>query len=223
MAPRTGVVVGLALAVTAVTWAQEPVHLSFDGDWLQGPPQALVSEQVTRVPGRTGDAAHLGLESRLACAAPAFLREGFDIRLWVRHDRPLREFHFDELVYLYHQTPDERNRICLQKRAGTDYLVFSMSDGAGRAKGNNFAGNWFAIKSPPLNWPAGTWHELRLTASRAAGTAALCVDGKPATARGSQLPQQIGERLWLGSWAGRSQIQGDLDDVIIAPAGGEVQ
>lgn len=206
------------LAVPAISGAQT-VRVDFDGDWQASPVVPLLAEGLEKLPGHAGDAVGLGAASKLAIPAPPFLKDGFDIRLWVRHERAMADHHYDELVYLYHETPDWRNRISLVKRAATDYLLFSMSDDTAGGKGTAFAGNWFAMKSPPLTWAAGSWHELRVTASRARGEAALYVDGQcAAKAQGTQFPQVIADRLWLGSLQGRSQMQGALDDVTIAPS-----
>ncbi len=202
--------------------AQEPFVLSFESGLAAGVAEPLEAAQVTLVASEQGQAAEFGPFSRLAYAPPPFLTEGFDIRLCVRHEQSLPDLHYREIVYLYHETPDGKNRLCLQKRGGTDYILFSMSDGTGRAKGAAFAGNWFALKSPPLQWPAGTWHELRLIADRVRGQAALYVDGAPVVAaEGTQFPQALGDRLWLGSLAGRSGLQGRIDDVSILPVEGE--
>lgn len=198
------------------------LHVRFDAGLEADGVGPVVAEGVTLEAGREGRAARIGAGANLAYPAPAFLTEGFDIRLWVKHDRPLRDLHFEELVYLYHETADEKNRICLQKRQGTDYVLFSMSDDTGRAKGAQFAGDWFAMKSPPLDWEADTWHELRIIADRAAGEAALFIDGvQVARARGTEMPRQVGERLWLGSLMGRSHMLALLDEVVILPAGDE--
>lgn len=219
----TPTVLILALYVS-LSAAQEPFLLSFDAGLATGAAEPLEAAGVALVASEQGQAAELGLSSRLAYAPPAFLTEGFDIRLRVRHEQSLPDLHYREIVYLYHETPDGKNRICLQKRGGTDYILFSMSDGTGKAKGAAFADNWFALKTPPLQWAAGTWHELRLIADRARGQAALHVDGAPVVAaEGTQFPQAIGDRLWLGSLAGRSCLQGRIDDVSILPVEGEGQ
>ena len=260
--PRTGIIAAVSLLLTLTAWSQPALQLTFDDSLDAGPLKPLLAEAVTLVPGKSGQAASVGPGAKLAYPAPEFLKDGFDIRLWIKHDRALgpypntrrsgfsfdvaqdgelvepqprlrpaalvrpgssgrrdADLWFEELVYLYHETPNERNRICLQKRQGTDYILFSMSDGTGRAKGAQFSGNWFAMKSPPLNWPANTWHELRITASRAKGEAALYIDGGlAASAQGSELPQEIADRFWLGSLNGRSQMLGVIDEVTIRPA-----
>ncbi len=214
---------GGCLVLLAALWgalapaADGPHRITFDGG-LQAPGEPLITaENVTCVPAGAGQAARIGPTSVLACRAPAFLTTGFDIRLKVSHDRPLRDLHFEELVYLYHESAREQSRICLTKRAGCDYLLFSMSDSTGRAKGTAFAGNWFAMKSKPLDWEANSWHGLRITASRAGKQASLTIDGVcVATASGTKMPQVLGERLWLGNLAGRCQMLGLLDEVQIA-------
>jgi hypothetical protein len=207
------------LVLTAPLAGAQPLALDFDAGLAAGRVQPLVAEQIQLVPGRTGQAAALTRGTALAYPAPAFFRDGFDLRLWVKHDRALPDLRFEELVYFYHETPNERNRIMLQKRLGTDYLLFALTDGTGKAKGAAFAGNWFALKTEPLTWAAGTWHELRAVASRAAGRAALFVDGeKVAEASGTEFPQEVADRFWLGSLQGRSQLLGALDDVSLAPA-----
>lgn len=143
--------------------------------------------------------------------APAALTNGFEIEMWVMHRAEMAELHFRELVYLYHETADLANRICLKKRIGTDEILFAMSDG-GPAKGHEFAGDWYAMTSGPLQWPAGTWHHLRIVADPVAGRASLHIDGEQvATAEGSQFPAAAGT-LWLGSWSGRSQAMAVFDD-----------
>lgn len=211
----------LCAVVLAAGAAAQPLRLSFSEDWADGAPRPIVAEGLAPTPGHEGPGVAVGAAGKLAIPAPPFLTAGFDVRLWVRHDRTLRDCHYDELVYLYHETTDLKNRLSLLKRAGTDYILFSLSDGTGSAKGAEFAGNWFALKSPPLEWAAGTWHELRVTASRSRGEAALYVDGRRvASARGTQFPQAVGDRLWLGSLQGHSQIQGALDEVTMADAEG---
>lgn len=206
----------LATASLGAAWSQEPetTTIGFDG----GSPAALQCEGVEFVAGRTGQAARIDWGDALAYAPPAYLSEGFDIRLWVRHSVSMQDLFFEEPTYLYIETPDERNRIHLQKRMGANYILFSMSDGTGNAKGAQFAGNWFAMKSPALDWPADSWHELRIVASRAGRRASLFIDGtQVAAAEGDEMPQQIGEKLWVGSLKGRSPLLGDVDDITLAP------
>jgi len=198
--------------------AQEPLVLGFEGDPAAPEVAPLQADGAVLVTVEQGHAYEIGPGARLCYAPPAFLTEGFDITLRVRHQHSMADLHYQELVYLYHETANERNRICLQKRGGTDYILFSMSDGTGKAKGAAFSGNWFALKSPALDWAAETWHDIRITASRQRGEAALYVDGRRvAFAQGTQLPREVGERLWLGSLAGRSPMLGWLDNVTIAP------
>lgn len=206
----------IAALCLSAAWADTlaPTAITFD----EGSAEALQSDGVEFVEGRTGKAARIDWGDVLAYSPPAFLTEGFDIRLWVRHQASMEDLFFEEPTYLYLETPDGKNRIHLQKRMGTNYILFSMSDGTGRAKGAQFSGNWFAMKSPDLDWPANTWHELRIIACRAAHRAALFIDGEQvAAAEGTEMPQELGERLWIGSLKRRSQMLGDVDDITIAP------
>lgn len=190
------------------------MHINFDGPT----PEGWSAEGAEAVPGRTGQGLFVGPGAQVSLPAPGFIMDGFDATLWISHRQALADLHLEELVYLYHDTPDMRNRICLKKRIGTDRILFAMSDSTDRAKGAIFAGDWFAMQTAPLDWPANTWHCIRVTASRTAGRAALYVDGEQvAAAEGSQLPDEPGT-LWLGSWSGRSQALAVFDDIVIAPA-----
>lgn len=201
-------------------WPQEAMRLSFDEGLACGAVEPVVAEGAKPVTAEVGRGVQVGPGASLAYPAPAFVTEGFDIRLRVSHLKGIDEMHFEELTYLYHETEDGRNRILVHKRLGTDYILFAMSDGTGKAKGAQFAGNWFAMKSPPLDWTEGSWHELRLTASRRGQRAALHIDGKQvASAKGTQMPQATSDRFWLGNMKGRCQMLGVIGAVTIAPAG----
>ncbi len=203
----------LTLLVGAA-WAGETARY----DFARGVPDGWQAEGVEVVAGRTDQALRVFGEAKLSLPAPAGLTAGFRIELWVRHEVALAELRFEELVYLYHDTPDMKNRICLQKRIGTDEILFAMSDDTGPAKGAEFAGDWYAMVSGPQKWAAGTWHHLRIIADPEAGQAALAIDGQEvASARGTQFPKAAGT-LWLGSWSGRSQARAVFDELAIGPA-----
>jgi len=211
-------ILGAMLVAAGAVWAAPALSITFD----DGSAKPILAEGIETVDGRSGDAARIGWGAKLTYATPQFLTEGFDIRLWVRHDRPIRELNYEDLVYLYHETADEKNRILLKKRIGTDRILFAMSDGTGRAKGAQFSGNWFAMRSRPLNWTAGSWHELRITAGRKAKQAALYIDGQcVATATGTEMPQALADSFWVGSLNGRSQMLGTIDDLTISPSKGD--
>ena len=216
----------VALALTACHAQPEPAALvlHFDGALVADSGAApTVAEGVTFADGKEGQGAKIEGKAKLAYAAPAFLTQGFEIEFWVKHEQSLDDLLFQELVYVCHETENQRNRICLQKRMATKQLLFSMSDGKGSAKGHVFSGDWFAIISPPLDWAAGTWHRIKVRADRAAGQAALSIDGKEvASAKGTEMPDEVGSQVWIGSLAGRSQMRSVMDDLSIRPLG-EVQ
>ena len=206
---------GLSVLCAAALSQVGRLALDFEGAL----PQGWVAEGTESVPGRSGQGLWVGPGARLSLPAPEFLPQGLDLTLWVCHRQAMADLRFEELVYLYHDTPDMRNRICLMKRIGTDRIVFAMTDSTGTAKGAIFAGNWFALQSRDLAWEANSWHALRITASRAQGRAALYVDGEQvAAAEGTQFPEVAGT-LCIGNWSGRSQALATFDDITIAPAG----
>lgn len=181
-------------------------------------PDGWTVEGAEMVPGREGQALQVGPGASVCMPAPQEIAGSFAIDLWVRHDAALSDLHFEELVYLYHDTEDLKNRICLKKRIGTDEIMFAMSD-AGPGKGAEFAGDWYAMLSGPLTWEAGSWHNLRIVADREAGRAELWIDGEQvASAEGTQFPETPGT-LWLGSWAGRSQALAAFDDFAVEAVG----
>lgn len=203
----------LALLLLGAGGAEEGIHVRFDSI-----PEGWSVEKAEITKGREGPALWIGREARVSFPAPAFIAEGFDITLWVSHREALRDLRFEELVYLYHDTNDLKNRICLKKRIGTNEILFSMSD-AGPGKGAEFAGDWYAMTSGELDWEAGSWHCLRIVADHVHGCAELWIDGaKVASAEGTQFPKAAGT-IWLGSWSGRSQALATFDELILAPAG----
>ena len=203
----------LALAIACPLAAQEAVSVSFEQI-----PDGWTVEGAEMVAGREGQALFVGPEGSVSLPAPEALAGSFAIEVWVRHEVPLSELHFRELVYLYHDTEDLKNRICVKKRIGTDEIVFAMSD-AGPGKGAEFAGNWYAMTSGPLAWEAGRWHQLRIVADRTAGRAEFWIDGaQVASAEGTQFPEATGT-VWLGSWSGRSQARAAFDDLKIEAVG----
>lgn len=202
-------IVALALIALVPAAAQEAISLDFE----QIPDDWTVVEAQT-VPGREGQALLIEPGTSVSMPAPDVIAESFVIDLWVRHTVAMEDLHFEELVYLYHDTEDLKNRICLKKRIGTDEIMFAMSD-SGPGKGAEFAGDWYAMTSGPLAWEAESWHNLRIVADREAEKAELWIDGqKVAAAEGTQFPEATGT-LWLGSWSGRSQARAAFDDLTV--------
>lgn len=199
----------LALATLAPLRAQEAMHVDF----------AAIPEGWTVDGARPEDGAlFVGPGADVRFPAPAFITEGFDITIVIRHREALSDLRFEELVYLYHDTEDLKNRICLKKRIGTSEILFALSD-SGPGKGAEFAGNWYAMVSGQLDWAAGSEHTLRIVADRAAGRAALWIDGvEVAAAEGTQFPEAAGT-ICLGSWSGRSPARAEFTALTIAPAG----
>ena len=203
----------VALCLLRPVLAQEGLTVRFDAI-----PESWTVEGAESAEGRDGPALWVGPGARVWFPTPEFITGGFDITLWISHREALSDLRFEELVYLYHDTEDLRNRICLKKRIGTDEILFAMSD-SGPGKGAEFAGNWYAMTSGPLAWQAGSWHCLRIVADRASGQAALWIDGvKVAAAEGTQFPEAAGT-IWLGSWSGRSQAQAAFDDLTVEAVG----
>lgn len=202
------------LSAACLAHAQTGMQVNFDAGLPRGW-QSIGMPTLTE--GREGRAVLIDRNDALMLPAPELLTGGFDIAMWVMHPVDLRDLHFEELVYLYHDTEDMKNRICLKKRIGTDEIVFAMSDGTGDGKGAEFAGDWYAMTSGPLAWEAGTWHHLRIVADPASGRAALVIDGdEVASAGGTQFPERPGT-LWLGSWSGRSQARAAIDELSVGP------
>jgi len=204
------------LACATATLGQVgPMTLDFDAPL----PEGFEAAGAQMVPGREGQGLLVIGDAAPHLPMPSFVTDGFDITLHVRHEAAMSDLHFEELVYLNHDTPDLKNRIVLRKRIGTDRILFALTNSAGNTKGEIFAGDWYAMQSPELDWAAGTWHELRITASRAQGKAALYVDGNlVAQAEGTQSPDVAGT-LCIGNWSGRSQALATFDDITIAPVG----
>jgi len=203
----------LVLCLLPPALAQEGLTVRFDAI-----PESWTVEGAEPAQGREGPALWVDRDARVSFPAPEAITDGFDITLWVSHRAALSDLRFEELVYLYHDTEDLKNRICLKKRIGSDEILFAMSD-SGPGKGAEFAGNWYAMKSGPLAWEPGSWHCLRIVADRASGRAALWIDGvEVAAAEGTQFPEAAGT-VWLGSWSGRSQALAAFDELTIAPVG----
>lgn len=203
----------LALVIAGPLAAEEGARVDFEQIR-----EGWAVEGAGMVPGREGQALFVGPGATVGLPAPDAITGSFAIELWVRHDEALSDLHFEELVYLYHDTEDLKNRICLKKRIGTDEILFAMSD-SGSGKGEEFAGNWYAMTTGPLAWEAGSWHSLRIVADRKAGRAELWIDGEQvASAEGTQFPEALGT-LWLGSWSGRSQARAAFDDLTVEAVG----
>ena len=179
---------------------------------------AVEAEGIRFVPGRRGQAAQIDRPARVTYSTKGFNTNAFTISFWVRHEKPLSDYSFRRLCYFYHETPDLKNRIGILKRAGTNYFVFFFSDGQGRAKGNNFGGDWFAMATASMQWPAGSWHHIVCTADKVQGVAQFFIDGeKVAEARGTQFPEKLGDVLWIGTEQGHSWMRGAIDDLTIEP------
>ena len=202
------------LAGESATWM-----CRFDGDLRDDAARAPVDAKgVKFVAGHEGRAALIDRPAVLTYSTKRLNPNAFTISFWVRHERPLSDYYFRRLVYFYHETPDMKNRIGILKRAGTNRFVFFLSDGKGRAKGNNFAGDWFALASPAMHWPAGSWRHVVCTADKSQGLAQFFLDGKKvAEARGKEFPEKLGDVFWVGSEQGHSWMRGAIDDLRIEP------
>lgn len=213
--PAIALLLPALLALSSL--AQTTFDLRFDGDLNDASGIAPAkSDGVRLVEGRNGMAALIERPAALAYPTKGFTPEAFTISFWVRHDRPLKDYYFRRLAYFYHETPDLKNRIGILKRDGSNRFVFFLSDGQGRAKGNNFGGDWFALATGPLDWEGGSWHHLVCTADKAAGVAQFFIDEKKvAEAKGTQFPQKLGEVFWVGTEQGHSWMRGAMDDLKI--------
>jgi hypothetical protein len=206
--------------LTALAVAGPPkLSCPFDGELQDASGVAPVEAQgVEFVPGRQGRAALIQRPAVLTYPTKNFNPSHFTISFWVRHEQPLEDCYFQQLVYFYHETPDLKNRIGILKRAGTNYFVFFFSDDQGSAKGVNFADDWFAMATAPQSWAAGTWHQLVCTADKSRGRAQFFIDGqKVAEARGTQFPAKLGEVFWIGTQQGHSWMRGAIDELVIEP------
>ena len=200
-----------------VSGSEFTLDCRFDGSTSAETGQkAVVSEGVALVDGREGQAARIDRPAVLTYPTGGFCPDAFTISFWICHDKPLEEYFYQRLSYLYHETPDMKNRIGILKRAGTNYFVFFFSNGEGHAKGQNMGGDWFAMTSPPMQWQANTWHHIVCTADKSQGIAQFFIDGvKVAEARGTQFPQKMGEVFWIGTEQGHSWMRGAIDQLRI--------
>lgn len=170
------------------------------------------------ITGHQGQAALIQRPAVLTYPTTSFNREQFTISFWVRHEKPLEDYFFQQLTYFYHETPDLKNRIGILKRSGTNNFVFFFSDDQGRAKGVNFADDWFAMATAPQSWAAGSWHHVLCTADKTRGLAQFFIDDqKVAEARGTQFPAKLGEVFWIGTQQGHSWMRGAIDELVIEP------
>lgn len=178
--------------------------------------EPVAAEGVKLVAGHQGQGVLLERPSLLTYPTRGFEPGSFTLSFRVRHEKALNELVYRRLTYFYHETSDLKNRFGVMKRSGSNTLVFFMSDGQGRAKGDTFAGDWFAMAAGPFDWEAGSWHELVCTADKAQGVAQFFVDGrKVAEARGSQFPETLGDVFWIGSQQGHSWMRGTLDELTL--------
>ena len=176
------------------------------------------AQGIEFVAGRQGRAALIQRPAVLTYPTKSFNPNQFTISFWVRHEQPLEDYFFQQLVYFYHETPDLKNRIGILKRSGTNYFVFFFGDDQGSAKGVNFADDWFAMATAPQAWAAGSWHHLVCTADKSRGLAQFFIDGqKVAEARGTQFPAKLGEVFWIGTQQGHSWMRGAIDELVIEP------
>jgi len=213
-------VVWLSFGLPALLEAQQvTLKCGFDGQLGDASGMKPVEAKGIRfTEGRDGQAAVIPRPAVLTYSTNGFNPEAFTISFWVRHEKPLEDYFFRRLTYFYHETPDLKNRIGIMKRAGTNYFVFFMSNGQGRAKGDTFAGDWFAMATQPMHWPAGSWHHVVCTADKSKGAAQFFIDGKKvAEARGTQFPEKLGEVFWIGTQQGHSWMRGAIDELTIEP------
>lgn len=210
---------GAAACVCSAAEGDASLRWNFDGRLQSESGIAPVqSEGVAFVAGHEGQAARIERPAVLAYPTRGFNPESFSISFRVRHEKPLEQYYFKRLVYFYHETPDLKNRIGILKRDGTNQFVFFFADGQGNAKGNNFAGNWFAMATEPMALEGGKWHRFLCTADKSRGLAQMWIDGeKVAEARGHQFPEKLGEVFWIGSEQGHSWMRGVMDELVIEP------
>lgn len=218
--PQAAAALMLVAALAALAAAEITVlSCPFDGQLQDASGVApLESQGVEFVEGRQGRAVSIQRPAVLTYPTGNFNRDQFTISFWVRHEKPLADYFFQQLVYFYHETPDLKNRIGILKRSGTNYFVFFFGDDQGNAKGVNFGGNWFSLATASQTWEAGSWHHLVCTADRSRGLAQFLIDGrKVAEARGTQFPARLGEVFWIGTQQGHSWMRGAIDDLLIEP------
>jgi len=202
----------------AAFWAPAAaLECGFDGELADSLGRAPVTAKDMRfVPGRHGQAALIDRPSVLAYSSKGFNPSAFTISFWVRHEKALTDYYFRRLVYFYHETPDMKNRIGILKRAGSNRFVFFFGNAQGRAKGENFGGDWFSMETRSLEWSAGSWHQIVCVADKAKRVAQFMIDGrKEAEARGDQFPERLDEQLWIGTQQGHSWMRGAIDDLRI--------
>jgi len=200
--------------------AQRPVlSCRFDGGLNDASGLAPVEARgVEFVAGHQGRAALLNRPAVLTYPTQGFKPDQFTISFWVRHEKAIADYFFQQLVYFYHDTPDMKNRIGILKRSGTNEFVFFFSDDQGRAKGVNFADDWFAMATAPQAWTPGSWHHLLCTADKSRGRAQFFIDDqKVAEARGTQFPAKLGRVFWIGTEQGHSWMRGAIDELVIEP------
>ena len=216
---HTGKILTLAFGAGPAAVMAAGLTLVFDGQ-LTGAAgeQPRRAEGVTFAEGVRGQAAVITRPAALTYPSHGLSPDAFTIAFQVRHEEDMPALFYRRLTYVYHETADLRNRLAIVKREGTNCLVFAMSNGSGRAKGDDFAGDWFSLTAGPLDWPAGTWHQIVATADRRTGLAQLRVDGRTvAQAKGTQMPERFADDLWIGSEMGHSWMRGRLDELTVEP------
>lgn len=214
------VVLSLAASMAAPGAAATTVlDCPFDGQLNDASGVAPVEAKgVKLVAGHRGRAALIQRPAVLTYPTKGFHPQSFTISFWVQHEKRLEDYFFQQLTYFYHETPDMKNRIGVLKRSGTNEFVFFFGDDQGRAKGVNFADDWFAMATAPQSWSPGSWHHFVCTADKSRGLAQFFIDGqKVAEARGTQFPAKLGDVFWIGTQQGHSWMRGAIDELKIEP------
>lgn len=137
-------------------------------------------------------------------------KDEFTIEFWVKHPLDFSAYHNCQLNYF--GARDEKNRIFLNKRTGTEYLVFGISN----AQGKYVGGSWIRMQTENFYWPANTWHYIVMTGSKSKGKAALYIDGKlAASAEGTEFPDSLNKGMRIGSGHGVCPMDGVVDELKI--------
>jgi len=137
-------------------------------------------------------------------------KDEFTVEFLVKHPLDLSAYHVCQLNYF--EAVDGKNSILLMKRAGTESIVYSVSNREGKYLG----GSWDRMTSKNCYWAAGTWHHIAITGSRSAEKAALYVDGELlASAEGTEFPDSLAGDIRIASGNGRYPINGVMDELTI--------
>lgn len=199
----------------------DTLHCTFNGRLENegGSVGPMEGRHVQYTTGRQGAyAAVIERPARLAYPADMLNPGQFTVTLRVKHPKPLNDYFYRRLTYLYHETSDMKNRIGIQKREGSNSFVFFLSDAQGNARGRLFGGDWFSMATGPIECDADSWHEIVCTADKDKGMAQFFIDGvKVAQAEGTEFPERIGEMVWIGSEQGHSWMRGAIDELRVEP------